>query len=220
MRTFQEIIKKGDLCFDVGANLGNKTWDFIQLGANVVAIEPQPDCFSQLKSRFTNNPNVKVVNCGCGSSNRKETINISSSHTLSTISNSFISETSKERFAGTTWDKTAEIELVTLDHLIEIYGLPAFCKIDVEGYESEVLKGLSHQIDFVSFEFVPELKSNSFESINSLLNIGKYVFNYSEGESGVFEFSNWVNRDTIFQYMTTKNDFKKSFGDIYAKKEE
>jgi FkbM family methyltransferase len=220
MEIFREIIRSGDLCFDIGANLGNKTQEMSDLGSFVVSIEPQIDCYAHLKNRFANNPNVTIVNYACGSSNRKDIMNISSAHTLSTMSDSFIKETSKERFTGTSWDKKIEIELVTLDSLINIYGVPRFCKIDVEGYEVEVLKGLSHPIPFISLEFVPELKKNSFECIDSLLKIGEYVFNYSEGESGFFEFSNWINSKDIINYLLEKNDFKNSFGDIYAKKKE
>jgi FkbM family methyltransferase len=218
METLKQIIRIGDLCFDIGANLGNKTQEMLDLGSSVLSIEPQENCYLHLKNRFIGNSNINVVNYGCGSSNRKDIINISSSHTLSTMSDSFIKETIKERFTGTTWDKKKEIELVTLDYLIDIYGLPRFCKIDVEGYELEVLKGLSIPVEFISLEFVPELKNNSFECIEYLLKIGEYVFNYSEGESGIFEFSNWINSKDLIKYLLEKNDFKNSFGDIYAKK--
>ena len=39
---YSELIKKDDLCFDIGANYGNRSEVFIKLGAKVVAFEPQP----------------------------------------------------------------------------------------------------------------------------------------------------------------------------------
>ena len=37
------------------------------------------------------------------------------------------------------------------------FGKPAFCKIDVEGYEYKVIKGLSEPLNTVSFEFTPSV---------------------------------------------------------------
>ena len=48
---------------------------------------------------------------------------------------------------------TFEVPVVTLDAAIEHYGVPAYCKIDVEGWEFEVLRGLSQAVDLISLEF-------------------------------------------------------------------
>jgi FkbM family methyltransferase len=217
MEILSKIISAGDKCFDIGANMGLKTSKMLELGAYVLCVEPQVSCYNFLTEKFKNNNKVSTVNLGCGSSIRKDIIKISSHHTLSSMSEDFINQTSKERFVGFSWDSQEEIQLVTLDSLIEKYGIPHFCKLDVEGYEPEVLKGLSNPINYISLEFVPELKNKSFECIDLLLNIGKYVFNYSEGESGTFEFSEWTDKESIITYLRGKNDFKISFGDLYAK---
>ena len=54
--------------------------------------------------------------------------------------------------------KTDDLGTITapvtrLDKAIEQYGVPAFCKIDVEGFEAEVLKGLSHPISTLILEY-------------------------------------------------------------------
>lgn len=217
MEILSKIISEDDLCFDIGANMGSKTSKMLELGARVLCVEPQISCYNSLSEKFKSNDRVNIVNLGCGSSTRKDTIKISSHHTLSSMCQDFINETSKERFVGFSWDSQQEIQLVTLDSLIEKYGIPHFCKLDVEGYEPEVLKGLTNPINFISLEFVPELKNKSFECIDLLLNIGKYVFNYSEGESGTFEFAEWIDKESMITYLEGKNDFKISFGDLYAK---
>ena len=135
------------------------------------------------------------------------------------MSEKFIETTKKERFNGVSWDSSIEVDVTTLDVLIAEHGLPNFCKIDIEGYEPEVLKGLSQPIPYISIEFTPELKENSFECIDILLNIDKsYTFNYSEGETEVFTFDTWLTGNEMKDFLSKNNDFKVSFGDLYAKK--
>lgn len=217
MEILKKIIRKGDICFDIGSNLGNKTQQMLDLGAKVISVDPQKECFRLLTERFGGNNNVILVNSGCGPFKGEGKIKISSHHTLSSMSEEFMVETSKERFVGVKWEKEEIIEILTLDNLIDLHGVPRFCKIDVEGYESEVLKGLSKQIDYLSLEFVPELKHKCFHAMEILLNLGKYSFNYSEGESGIFEFNEWVSHDFMAEYLGKNNDFKFSFGDLYAR---
>ena len=58
---YSGFIKKGDMCFDVGANLGDRTEAFLKLGAKVVVVEPQEDCIKTLKDKFGDNENVFIV---------------------------------------------------------------------------------------------------------------------------------------------------------------
>ena len=52
LRFYSRFIHKGDLCFDVGAHMGNRTEIFLKLGANVIAVEPQEDCINQLREKI------------------------------------------------------------------------------------------------------------------------------------------------------------------------
>ena len=45
------------------------------------------------------------------------------------------------------------VPVTTLDALIERHGVPSFVKVDAEGFEEEVLQGLSRSIKALSFEF-------------------------------------------------------------------
>lgn len=217
MKIFSQLIKPGDLCFDIGANNGNKTEEMLSLGASVVCLEPQNSCVNNLRNKFKDNPNVTIVQKAVGSEVGIGKIFISQAHTLSTMSENFISETSKERFAGVNWDNTQDVEITTMDHLISSYGIPKFCKIDVEGFESEVLKGLHQTIPVLSLEFTPELKEKTFECMNILKSLGSYKYNYSEGETYEYTFSQWISYEEMVDFLSKNNDFKTSFGDLYAK---
>ena len=217
MNIFEKILLHKSLCFDIGANMGNKTDQLLNLGASVVCVEPQLNCIHALNSRFKGNDNVKIVQTALGSENGVLDIFISDSDTLSTMSTDFIKETSKERFNHVTWDKVDKVNVTTIDNLISIYGCPDFCKIDVEGYEVEVLKGLSVPIKYISVEFTPELKDKTFDCINILNGLTEYEYNYSEGESNNFTFENWIDSEEMIEFLKRNNDFSVSFGDLYAK---
>jgi FkbM family methyltransferase len=216
MEIFNKIVSVGDLCYDIGANNGFKSESLLSIGAKVVCVEPQLGCYQYLVGKFSNNDNVHIEHKALGKEVGVGQIYISQAHTLSTMSESFMSETTKERFVGNSWNSKQEVSITTLDYLINKYGLPKFCKIDVEGFEVEVLKGLSQPIPFVSIEFVPELKSNTFECIEILSKLGDYKFNYSEAETGVFSFEENVTKEEIIDFLSRNNDYKVSFGDLYA----
>ena len=219
MEIYKNILKKDFLCFDIGANIGNKTETLLKHSSKVVCVEPQPNCVTKLKNRFNFNNNVIIVNKGCGPKIGTSRLFISQYDTLSTMSEEFIETTKKERFNGVSWNSHIDVDVTTLDSLISEYGLPHFCKIDIEGYESEVLKGLTQPIPCISLEFTPELKENSFKCIDILLKLDKdYLFNYSEGESDLFTFNKWISGDEMKDFLLKNNDFKISFGDLYAKK--
>jgi FkbM family methyltransferase len=218
MKIYEEILEENSLCFDIGANVGNKTAIMLTKSTKVICVEPQEICVNKLKKRFMDNKNVIIIDKGCGSEVGTKTLYISQFDTLSTMSKEFIETTKKQRFTGVSWGKGVDVQITTLDSLINEYGIPTFCKIDIEGFEFEVLKGLSQPIPYLSLEFTPELKENTFKSIDYLNSLNpNYKFNYSEGESGVFMFSEWVNSDIIKNYLLLNNDFKISFGDLYAK---
>src|SRR4030043_412769 len=100
---FSQFINNGDLCFDIGANIGDKTELFIQLGAIVVAIEPQESCWRILKRRFKNN-RVFIEPVALDSKKGTRTIFIDRSHTLATISQDWINTVKQSgRFACHKW---------------------------------------------------------------------------------------------------------------------
>jgi len=214
---YSQFITKGDLCFDVGANIGNRTEIFLKLGAKVIAIEPQPQCAGFLKNIYKDINQVMIVEKALSDQPGEAEMMICDALTLSTLSKNWITQVKKSgRFQNYKWDKTVMVPVTTLDRLIAEYGQPEFCKIDVEGYEARVLKGLSQPIKIISFEFVPELIEVCKESIVYLSNLGKYQFNYSLDESMKFALQYWVGQEEICNILMHLDD-KTIYGDIYAK---
>lgn len=207
------LFNKGDLIFDVGAHVGAKTSFFLNYGARVICIEPQPICVKELRRKFENNSNVIIIDKGIAANSGKMSFSIcSAAPTISTFSE----EWKKGRFSDYNWDQTIEVEVTTLDEIIEQYGIPKYCKIDVEGYEYEVLKGLSKKIPYLSFEFTIEFIEKAKQCVTLLRKLGYELFNYVKGENREFSLSNWVSSEILFQDIEKSND-KALWGDIYAK---
>lgn len=216
-RFYSQFINKGDLCFDVGANLGNRTEIFVKLGATVVAIEPQATCAQKLRKKYKNDSRVILIQKALGEKEGEGELKLSNSHTISSMSKEWIdSVKASGRFSAFKWNKTVIVSVTTLDKLIEEYGQPVFCKIDVEGFEFQVLKGLSQPIRIISFEFTPEFIDSAINSIEYLSSIGVVLFNYSVGESMRLSLSKWVKPEEICEILLSLPD-KTIFGDVYAK---
>ena len=147
--------------FDVGANVGNRTKILRKLGARVVAVEPQEACRAILKAHFTEG--VEIVEEALGEAEGETTMYVSNADTISSLSPEWIETVKRSgRFAQYSWNERRTVKLTTLDHLIARYGLPRFMKIDVEGYELEVLKGLTQPVEALSIEFTPERAATTF----------------------------------------------------------
>lgn len=214
---YSQLVKKDDLCFDIGANVGEKTRLFLQLGAIVVAVEPQESCWRVLKRRFKNE-RVFIEPVALDSSNGGRTIFTDTSGTLATMSQDWIDTVRQSgRFAGHRWADRITVQTATLDALIEKYGRPVFCKIDVEGAEFEVLKGLSQPIGTISIEFVSERLDASIKCIDFLSMLGKAQFNYCLGGSVDFALPVWVDSYQIKSILTAMDNNIENYGDLYIR---
>jgi FkbM family methyltransferase len=214
---YRGFVRPGDLCFDIGANVGNRTEMFLALGARVVAVEPQAFCVGKLQRRFGSNPRVEIVPDAVGRMSGEAELLSSSAHTISSMSAEWVERVrASGRFGSHTWNDAGTVPVTTLDALISEQGVPSFCKIDVEGYEAEVLAGLSTPLDALSFEYTPEAIDSAIACLQRLAELGRTVFNYSIGDTGVFALEEWVDEATMARRIGDLGD-SSAFGDIYAR---
>jgi FkbM family methyltransferase len=216
---YEQIINEGDLIFDVGLNVGDKSEIFLSLGAKVVGFEPQIECFYFATNKIGNNPNFKAENIALDKKKGSEKIYIASYHTISSMSEKFIIESKKERFPEYQWSNERLVQVDTLDNMIEKYGKPEYIKIDVEGYEFNVISGLSTPINLISIEFNAELCDETVKCIEYIdkLNNNETEFNYQYRVDENLKFDKWLSKNEILSYLTSVNDFKFEFGDVFCK---
>ena len=179
---------RGVLVFDIGANVGDKASLFSSLGQKVVAIDPDQANYRLLKRRFFFSRNVRIVNCAIGAAEGKENFYISSEgssiNTLSKKWKSILETPSLNRWSSETgFQLSYEVDVQTLESIITKYGTPYFVKIDVEGYELEVLKGLKSMIPVMTIEAnFPEFRDETIACINKLVDINNNArFNCVDG---------------------------------------
>jgi len=107
------------------------------------------------------------------------------------------------------------VAMDTLDRLVARYGRPAFVKIDVEGFEDQVIAGLSSPVGALSMEFTPEFLNGALRCVDHLCSIAKVQFQISLGESMEFALPDWVEADEVKQRLHRVN--RPAFGDLYAR---
>ena len=120
-------------------------------------------------------------------------------------------------FEHVAWDSAETVTITTLDTLIDRFGIPDFCKIDVEGYELEVLRGLSQPIPALSFEYLAASKSLAVECVERLTELGAYRFNWSRGESQRWQSAEWLTPQAMIRSFTGIASQQTGSGDVYAK---
>jgi len=209
-----KLLNSGDLFFDIGAHLGDKSKQFLDKNLKAIMVEPLPQCVDQLKLKFKEKTNIEILQKAVGKTTGNMTLEINTKMpTTSTMAKHWKSG----RFSNEKWDQKITVEMTTLDHLIKIYGEPNYIKIDVEGFELDVLLGLSKKVGIISFEFTSEFLDQSINCLNHLEKIGYKKYNFSIGERRKF-FSEWSNIDDLMRQL--KSEIQKDkllWGDIYCK---
>jgi FkbM family methyltransferase len=215
LRFYRALVPRGGLCFDIGANIGERTDLFVALGAQVVAVEPQAGCAAILRSRFGGR--IELVEAALGPEPGAAELLVASYHTLSSLSPEWVEAVRESgRFADFAWDEHEVVTVTTLDDLIGGFGVPDFCKIDVEGYELEVIRGLSRPIPALAFEFTFERMESRLAAVERLASLGMTRFNFSYGESLEFALDDWIGVDEMLRFLGSTPREIDTFGDVYA----
>jgi FkbM family methyltransferase len=215
LRFYGGFIGAGDLCFDIGANLGQKTSLFLDLGAHVVAVEPQPSCLRVLRRSFGRRTDVEIVPAAVGAEEGSAELFVcDETSTISSMSRRFVSS---GRFASSfNWRRKIVVPTTTLDALVARYGVPTFCKIDVEGFEVSVLAGLSQPLPLVSFEFSREFVDEARACADLLLEIAPYGFDCVLNHAADRLVGSWIEPAALLARLEAMPD-PLLVGEIYAR---
>jgi FkbM family methyltransferase len=215
-RFYRGLLRNGDLAFDIGAHVGTRARAMRAAGARVVALEPQSPFAGFL--RLTLPRDIRFLDAAAGPAEATAEMAVSSRHpTVSSLRTGFAAEVGvKPGFEHVRWDSVQRVAVTTLDKLIAQEGKPRYIKIDVEGFELDVLAGLSQPVEVISVEYLPGLPHLSHAVIDRLLELGSYRFNPVVGESGAFLWQEWrdalATKDWLRALPATATS-----GDLYAR---
>jgi FkbM family methyltransferase len=218
-RFYAEFLGPGDLGIDVGAHVGSRVRSWRQLGVRVVAVEPQPDCLRVLRMLFGRDHEVTIVPAAVGAEAGTATLAVSSrTPTVSSLSTSWIDRVGTDRrFTRVRWDQRVQVPVTTLDVLIAQHGEPAFCKVDVEGFEGAVLAGLSRPLRALSFEYLPAAHDDALAALDRIDALGSYHYNYSPIETMRWTSRTWLEVAELRRLLDRVRPSGRS-GDVYARR--
>lgn len=190
-RHYGRFVEPGDLCIDVGAHEGNRVRTFRDLGARVVAVEPQPACVSVLEGLYGGDPHVTILPVGLASD-----------------------EGTLELRVGR--DERVQVEVTTLDALIQRHGFPSFVRIARTGdSEALVLQGLGLAVAALSFEYDPAALDRALACVDRLAELGHYGYLASEAGTQAMLWEEPVDASTFRSWLSGRRIRDRS-GEVYA----
>lgn len=205
---FGAFVRPGTLVFDIGANLGQKTGIFLDLGARVVSVEPNPLCQRELQRRLARDPRVSLVAAAVGAESGTATLHFTGTDATGSLRGDWFAQTGKPSTA-------TEVAVTTLEELIARFGIPDYCKIDVEGFEAEVMRGLHRPLPLMSLEFHLSECARLQEVVALREALGPAEFNCIALHGRDMALDGWVDGDTFRRRMD--DGTLPEAGDVFAR---
>lgn len=181
--------KKLETVFDIGAHKGETVVNFKKFFKvkNIFSFEPSKKNFKELFEFTKNFSNVKIYNFAFGSKNEKKSLNYSlesSSSTINSINqNSKYYKLKKKLFFGNTNKKLFVKEIIKvmrIDNFLLSKKISSIdiLKIDTEGFEFEVIKGLGDKIICVKIIYFEHHYDDMVKKNYTFCNIHDHLKNY------------------------------------------
>jgi FkbM family methyltransferase len=217
-RLYAGFVRPGDLVFDVGSHVGDRVASFRRLGARVIAVEPQPALARTLRLLYGRDSSVTIEALAVGAREGEVELLLNRANpTVSTASADFVrAARGAIGWERQVWDGRVRVGQTTLDALIARHGVPAFVKVDVEGYEADVLAGLGRPVAALSFELTTIQRPVARRCLATCARLGSYRYNAALGETQHLVHKRWLSADEIGAWIDALPPEANS-GDVYAR---
>ena len=185
--------RKEYMLFDIGANVGRWTMANLDQTDRIVAVEASPSTFSSLVQNCTH-PKVTLLNYAvCANTGEDVVFYHARYDTLSTLNKAWLTDESS-RFYNVPFQEI-RCPAISLDRLVEEYGIPDLLKLDVEGGEFACLSSLTRKVKTICFEWASETNSITLQCLNHLASLGYTRFFLQEEDAYTFRPSEDVYED-------------------------
>jgi FkbM family methyltransferase len=212
-------LKRDDLIFDIGANVGAKTDLFLRLGARIVAVEPDDGCQRILRDRFLRYrlrpcPVTLIDKAASDKIGTVEMLIDGPGSAVNTISRKWADhlKEGKQDFkyahCGLQFSRSRSVGTTTIDRLVSEHGLPFFIKVDVEGHELSVLLGMQRPVPFLSFEVnLSAFRNEGIECARVLSKLAPDgLFNYTPDCNSGLALGKWIGSQQFCKVLDSCAD--------------
>lgn len=200
------------LLFDIGANRGDATLAGLQKGYDVIAVEPAPKVFAELIKNFIYNPRVTPLRYAV-SDQDYESVEFYEcvEDGLSTTNKDWLTKDGMP-YAGKQY-RTVKATTITIDTLADKFGAPDLIKIDVEGAEWSVLKGMKRKYGMVALEWTFETLLEHEKQMDYMYELGyrqvaaQYIVNHLEEPQEWGKLTADNNHQMLIWHQSTSDDW-------------
>lgn len=204
--------------FDIGCNVGNWIKANYDPDIRFIGVEASPKTAHICRSNFIDKENVFILNFLVTSESGKSENFYECEAEGGVLSTASTDWKDKGRFANYKYQEAIKVNTISLDFLINLFGIPEEIKIDVEGFELEVLQGLSQKVNLLSFEWSEEFLDKNVHCIVQLIKIGFSEFYLKEDDPYTFKPEKWYSATEIIEQLTHYlPERKTAWGMIYAR---
>jgi len=160
------------LLFDIGANRGDATIAGLNKGFDrVIAVEAAPRIYGQLVNNFLYDTRITCIKSAVSDEDNKVIEFYEAEEDgLSTINKDWLTADTMP-YAGKPY-RTVYSSTITLDTLVNEYGTPDLIKVDVEGAEWSVFKGMTKYYGKMAFEWTDVTLDEHNTQLEYLLSLG------------------------------------------------
>jgi FkbM family methyltransferase len=181
------------LFFDIGANRGDASVVALEQGYKVIACEPAPRIYKQLLATYAYNPNIIPLKVAVSDSIGAIEFYEAEEDGLSSLNKDWLTNESMPYH-----DKpfrTIRVNTTTIDELVKQYGEPDLIKIDVEGAEWSVFKGMTKKYGTVAFEWTDVTIDEHIQQLKYLHKLGYTEWGPQFIEHHLQEPQHWFSLD-------------------------